>query len=185
MIILKFKDIEELKSKIGENALLIACSGCPYWNYSREDADSLAEDLDIGIFNIDGICDTEEIPFDLHDYDSFLVLSCGAGVQMISELLDREVIPAADTIGLGVKINEKIRNYCMGCSNCILDKTASLCPRTRCPKGLINGPCGGVQRGMCEIGNQPCVWALIFERLKKFKKLDDFMEPNMPKVSGE
>ncbi|MDR3243731.1 MAG: methylenetetrahydrofolate reductase C-terminal domain-containing protein [Elusimicrobiota bacterium] len=46
-----------------------------------------------------------------------------------------------------------------------------------CPKKLVNGPCGGFIDGMCEIDQtKPCAWVLIYERLKKNGKLEDFLK---------
>ena len=37
-----------------------------------------------------------------------------------------------------------------------------LCYITRCPKQLMNGPCGGSENGMCEVDTSiPCVWSKI------------------------
>ena len=30
---------------------------------------------------------------------------------------------------------------------CVLELTAMICPVTRCPKSLLNGPCGGQDKG--------------------------------------
>ncbi len=48
---------------------------------------------------------------------------------------------------------------CRMCGQCALTATGMSCPMN-CPKGLRNGPCGGVrQDGNCEIKPQmPCVW---------------------------
>jgi len=50
--------------------------------------------------------------------------------------------------------------------------TGSICPITRCPKGLINGPCGGQNKGKCEIDkDRDCAWILIYNELKKQGRL--------------
>lgn len=48
---------------------------------------------------------------------------------------------------------------CRMCGQCILSSTGMSCPMN-CPKGLRNGPCGGVrQNGHCEVHPEmPCVW---------------------------
>ena len=48
---------------------------------------------------------------------------------------------------------------CQMCGQCALSSTGMSCPMN-CPKGLRNGPCGGVrQDGRCEIkANMRCVW---------------------------
>jgi hypothetical protein len=45
------------------------------------------------------------------------------------------------------------------CGQCILSSTGMSCPMN-CPKGLRNGPCGGVRPdGSCEVyAEMPCVW---------------------------
>jgi hypothetical protein len=48
---------------------------------------------------------------------------------------------------------------CRMCGQCILSSTGMSCPMN-CPKGLRNGPCGGVRaNGTCEVyPEMPCVW---------------------------
>ncbi|MCL4765254.1 MAG: methylenetetrahydrofolate reductase C-terminal domain-containing protein [Hyphomicrobiaceae bacterium] len=48
---------------------------------------------------------------------------------------------------------------CRMCGRCILSSTGMSCPMN-CPKGMRNGPCGGVRPdGHCEIyAEMPCVW---------------------------
>jgi hypothetical protein len=48
-----------------------------------------------------------------------------------------------------------------------------------CAKGLLNGPCGGTNKGSCEISNeQPCAWFRIWERLKGQNRLDAIKKIN-------
>ena len=52
------------------------------------------------------------------------------------------------------------------CGDCVLDKTAAICPVTTCPKGLLNGPCGGMWNGMCEVlTDRECTHVKINRRL--------------------
>ena len=55
---------------------------------------------------------------------------------------------------------------CRMCGQCALDATGLGCPM-RCPKGLRNGPCGGVRSdGTCELdAAMPCAWKDIWSRL--------------------
>ncbi len=48
---------------------------------------------------------------------------------------------------------------CRMCGQCVLSATGMSCPMN-CPKGLRNGPCGGVRAdGHCEVEpDMPCVW---------------------------
>jgi methylenetetrahydrofolate reductase (NADPH) len=54
---------------------------------------------------------------------------------------------------------------CRMCGNCLLQETALICPM-ECPKGLRNGPCGGVtQEKKCYIDEtRKCIWYAIYER---------------------
>ena len=104
-----------------------------------------------------------------------LSLACGAGVQLLAERFPNKVImPGCNTSFLGV--TEKLGVWserCAGCGDCILDKTAGLCPIARCAKQLLNGPCGGSMNGKCEISKDvDCVWQLIIDRLKRLNRLE-------------
>ncbi|NIT31067.1 MAG: 5,10-methylenetetrahydrofolate reductase, partial [Armatimonadetes bacterium] len=62
---------------------------------------------------------------------------------------------------------------CSLCGECILDKTGGICPLTACPKGLLNGPCGGTSEGSCEVSPDiKCAWVRIYERMNKIGQLD-------------
>jgi hypothetical protein len=55
--------------------------------------------------------------------------------------------------------------------------TGGICPVTMCAKGLYNGPCGGTNKGSCEINkDQPCAWYRIYERLSAQNRLDNILE---------
>ncbi len=182
MITLRIKDINELKSRCGERNLLIQCSLCPGWNIKQKDIDSLANELNAELKKIATLCNRPKIEINPSDYDTIFVLACGAGVQIVAEELKTLVIPAADTTGIGIKDGEKITKYCKACGNCILDRTGGICPIARCPKSLLNGPCGGVHNSLCEVDDRPCVWNLIVERMKELGRLDELMQPRMPKL---
>jgi len=49
-----------------------------------------------------------------------------------------------------------------------------------CPKQMLNGPCGGVEDGKCEIGGE-CTWVKAFNTLKKTGKLKEYMKIKLPK----
>ena len=101
--------------------------------------------------------------------ECLLVLSCGAGVQAVSQNTDIPAFPALDSMYLasservGIFIEE-----CSLCGDCVLGETAGICPVTQCPKGLLNGPCGGVKNRKCEVSSElDCAWVKIYEKLKK------------------
>jgi methylenetetrahydrofolate reductase (NADPH) len=54
------------------------------------------------------------------------------------------------------------------CGNCLLQETAFICPM-ECPKGMRNGPCGGVTpEKNCYIDEtRKCVWHAIYKRALK------------------
>ena len=54
---------------------------------------------------------------------------------------------------------------------------------TRCAKALVNGPCGGMLDGKCEVGgyDKDCAWYLIYERLKALGRLDLFTKYRPPR----
>ncbi|KAF0180287.1 MAG: hypothetical protein FD164_1824 [Nitrospirae bacterium] len=109
--------------------------------------------------------------------DCILALSCGAGAQTVVELNeDKPVCSANDSMYLGNMTRHQVFDErCSMCGECILDKTAGICPVTACPKGILIGPCGGVADGKCEVSpDLPCVWIRIYERMKKLDQLDEF-----------
>lgn len=66
---------------------------------------------------------------------------------------------------------------CRMCGNCLLQETAFICPM-ECPKGLRNGPCGGVTpEKKCYIDEtRKCVWEAIYSRALKTKREDKLLE---------
>jgi hypothetical protein len=103
-----------------------------------------------------------------------LVLACGNGVQTIAEIIkDAKVIPGLDTLFLGeIKRINKFEKRCNLCGDCIQNLFDGLCPISRCPKNMLNGPCGGSIKGKCEVSKDlDCIWETIIEKLDKEKKL--------------
>ena len=109
----------------------------------------------------------------------------------LTDSLLRWLEPALRWIGFGrleglFKWGERVTKGalfdCRMCGMCNLGGSGMTCPMS-CPKDIRNGPCGGVHSdGRCEIEG-PCVWVLIFEKMKKLGQLDRFLEVRMPKVS--
>jgi len=114
-----------------------------------------------------------------------LVLACGLGVQSAkdNDRFNLEVLPACNTL-FGAVMDAKGNFYekCSLCAECVLGVTGSICPITLCPKGLLNGPCGGMNKGKCEVDNEKdCAWVLIYNELEKRKKLDNLKAIQGPK----
>lgn len=66
---------------------------------------------------------------------------------------------------------------CRMCGNCLLQETAFICCM-ECPKGLRNGPCGGVTPdGHCYVDpTRRCVWHAIYYRARKTGREDTLLE---------
>jgi len=120
----------------------------------------------------------------LPQVEAIVSLACGVGVNLIADLYpSARVYPGVDTsfYGANVALGEWVEK-CRGCGDCLIDKTAGLCPIARCAKNLLNGPCGGSQGGRCEVRkDMPCVWHMIIERLKERGELERLLEITPPK----
>ncbi|MEW6381157.1 MAG: methylenetetrahydrofolate reductase C-terminal domain-containing protein [bacterium] len=105
---------------------------------------------------------------ELEDIEAILVMACGAGVQAVAQLAQIPAVAALDTLFLGnVQRFGQFEERCSLCGECILNTTGGICPVTTCSKGLLNGPCGGMQEGKCELDpERDCAWVLIYDRLK-------------------
>jgi ferredoxin len=115
--------------------------------------------------------------------DGIIVASCGSGAQTVMEVTNKPIVITTDTHLIAQ--TERIGIYhekCRACGNCLLNETGGICPITECAKSMLNGPCGGVKDGKCEVGEytQPCGWILIYERLQKLGRLDLFGKIRQP-----
>jgi methylenetetrahydrofolate reductase (NADPH) len=66
---------------------------------------------------------------------------------------------------------------CRMCGNCLLQETAYICPM-ECPKGMRNGPCGGVtpERRCYVDETRKCVWDVIYQRALKTGREEMLLE---------
>jgi ferredoxin len=121
----------------------------------------------------------------LRDSEAVLILACGLGVQSVKDnnRLSQPVIPANNTIfGAVMDAQGNFYEKCSMCADCVLEQTAGICPITLCPKGLLNGPCGGMNKGKCEVDNEKdCAWVLIYKELEKNNKLGSLREIRGPR----
>jgi ferredoxin len=122
------------------------------------------------------------------DVEAVVSMACGAGVQSLAERLpEKAVYPGINTMFIGETAAPGLwQERCQGCGDCMLGLTGGLCPVTRCAKGLLNGPCGGSQGGLCEVSatlkcDVPCVWQLIYDRLGQLGQLERLMKVTPPK----
>src|SRR4030042_615723 len=202
MIVGERKPLNEIKEKVKDykKLLILGCGTCVAVCMAggEKEVELLASQLrmtnqldkkevEIKEATIQRQCDKEYIEPIVEmakKYDAVLSLACGAGVQLLADVLEpMTVIPGLNTRFIGVAEDEgKWSERCRACGNCVLGEYAGICPITRCPKSILNEPCGGGQNGKCETSKErDCAWALIYERLKKQGKLDSLMAIAAPK----
>lgn len=70
---------------------------------------------------------------------------------------------------------------CRMCGECALSDSGMSCPMN-CPKGLRNGPCGGVlENGHCEIEtDMPCVWVEAWKGSQTMRAKDNILKVQKP-----
>ena len=104
----------------------------------------------------------------VREADALLVMACGAGVQSVAASGSKRTLAALDSLFLGnIKRFGQFEQKCSLCGDCQLTETAGICPVTVCPKGLLNGPCGGMTDGHCEADAEAeCAWYQIYVRLR-------------------
>lgn len=138
--------------------------------------------IEVGEITVERQCDLEFLEplcdF-VADYDAIISMACGAGVQFLAHLCHfKPIFPGVDTTFIGV--NNAMGHYterCRACHHCYLGITGGICPMTMCPKGLLNGPCGGTLKGKCEVDPQKdCAWSKIYQRLELEGRLENLRE---------
>lgn len=201
MIVAKRKPFEEIKNMLkGYNKVLnVGCGTCvavcltggekevAVLNAELDMARKLdSKPIELGSYTVERQCDREyleTLDSMVDEYEAILSMACGAGIQFLAERYPKKpVLPAVDTTFIGV--NQDVGWYeerCRSCSSCVLGMTGGICPVTMCAKGLYNGPCGGTNKGSCEIHqDQPCAWHMIYERLAGQGRLDCILEITPP-----
>lgn len=117
--------------------------------------------------------------------EAVLVLACGLGVQSVkdNDRMGLAVLPACNTVFSAVVDSQgNFFEKCSLCGECVLGITAGICPITLCAKGLLNGPCGGMNQGKCEVDkDKDCAWVLIYQELEKRKQLGHLRKIQPPK----
>ena len=200
MLISEQKPLEEILSYLeGEKSVfVVGCRGCAEgWNSGGEkqvaEMKSALQEKGKAISGsmvVDMLCDKALTTLKLRTYkqeiaaaDSILVLTDGAGVQTVAEVVDKVVHPGCNTLSAGGAHAEwKEAERCLECGDCVLEFTGGLCPIARCSKLLLNGPCGGSQDGKCEVDpGIPCVWQQIVDHLAKLGRLDKLDKLVTPK----
>ncbi len=189
MIISEAKPLDELQETLAPfgRLFLVGCAACATACKSggEEEVFRFQEWLagegkeTTGCVVIEEACHIQRAARDLRHHaaavsaaDALVVLACGSGVQSISSNTDKRVIGALNSLFLGnVRRFGQFEEMCSLCGDCILNETAGICPVTNCAKGLLNGPCGGMQDGRCEVdGDLDCAWRMIYERLQRQRR---------------
>jgi hypothetical protein len=183
---------------------IVSCGSCAALTQTggTEGAKEMAEKLEKEGFEIvativpEEVCDNRVMQKDLRQIeeaveksDAILSLSCGVGVQSIIHVLSKKFPNKPVFVGTNTEFigeTERIGRFymrCLGCGDCLLNETGGICPVTSCAKALMNGPCGGMVDGKCEVGNyeEDCGWILIYNRLKDLDRLDLFEELRPPR----
>lgn len=119
--------------------------------------------------------------------DAILSLACGDGTQTIRNVVKKMVHPGVDTLFLGERVRGTVfKETCSLCGDCVLEDTGAICPITLCPKSLLNGPCGGSNKGKCEVDpDQDCAWILIYKSLQELGKVDKMKSIKQAKEYGK
>jgi len=225
MIIGDQKPLDEIKRFLGESekVLVVGCGTCVTVCFAggEKEAQVLASSLRMST-KLDGApkevtdvtvqrqCEWEYLDLiekQVGEADIVVSLACGIGVQAMAQHFPNTwVVPGLNTNFLGLPEEQGIwTEQCQACGNCILALTGGICPIARCSKQLLNGPCGGSERGLCEVKcvkrenglpvmkadsrgrQQPvledvdCAWQLIYDRLQALGKLEMLMEVQPPK----
>ncbi|MDH4140698.1 MAG: methylenetetrahydrofolate reductase C-terminal domain-containing protein, partial [Coriobacteriia bacterium] len=184
MIVARQKPIPEIVSMVShhERVLLVGCNTCAAVALAggEKEVETLAEYLRLATSRkgtsvefagcvLQRQCEPEYIEqLDFGTCDAVLSLGCGAGVALLASTIEVPVYPALDTLFIGAARGlASWQAECSACGKCVLGETAGICPVTRCAKGIMNGPCGGVSDGRCELGDRDCAWVLIHDRLER------------------
>ena len=201
MITADRKPFEEIKESVKDykKIMVLGCETCVAICQAggEKEAEILASELRLAIGNegnkvevndelVVRQCDDEFMadPAFLEkvkEADVILSIACGVGVQHACNFFNRvitdkpiRVIPGLNTTFMGANIDVGLwEERCLGCGDCVLEKTGGICPIARCAKSLLNGPCGGSSDGKCEINKElDCAWNLIIERLETLGDLE-------------
>ena len=202
MIITKQKELKEILTYFGteKNIFLIGCGECSTTckTGGEDDIKKVREALGKEGKTVTGYaipsapCIAAKVKLELaknrktiESSDAILVLACGLGIQSVKENMrsEKPIHVGCDTLFMGaIDSGGTFLEKCSACGDCILELTGLICPITRCSKSLLNGPCGGQNKGKCEVDkNKDCAWILIYNELKKKGRLDLLREIKPPK----
>ncbi len=188
--ITKAKSFEEISGMLEgiERVFLVGCGTCTTMTRTGgvPEVQAMAEHLQVSGKIVTGwtvvpvACDDMTSPTlqenqgQMRHAGAVLVLTCALGVQRVASLVPVPVVPALDTLFIGLELEPgHFAEACDQCGECVIGWTGGICPVTACHKHLVNGPCGGTNHGKCEVdAEKDCAWTLIYNRLKAQNRLD-------------
>ena len=189
----KLKSKEELAPLLEnkDSLFVIACNKCfkefeigdePDCSSFEQMADEQGKTL-LGSGKVDFLCNVTTTSKALQslvpeEAENVFVISCGLGIQMVADLLEKPVYAASDSIAYrghhGMALTD-IR--CDACGQCYLNLTGGICPIIDCSKSLINGQCGGAKNGKCEVDkDMDCGWQKIYDRMKGQNRISELLD---------
>lgn len=199
MIVVKRKDLDEIRGMLEahDRVLVVGCNTCATVCLAggEKEVEELAsilrlttEGKEIRTAVVKRQCEREFLDeIERERGEALLLLSCGAGVALASEHLRGAVYPGIDTMFIGAAQGiAEWREECVACGECVMGLTGGVCPVARCPKGLMNGPCGGVNHWKCEVDSEKdCAWVLIHSRMDELGRSAEAGEIRSPKDHGK
>lgn len=202
MIVGSQKPIDEIWSMVKDSkkVLVFGCNTCVAISHSggekeaqvlatmlRMRAASEGVDMSVEDMAVQRHCEPEyfePVMDKVKSHDMVLSLACGVGVNFLAERIGATpVSPGLNTQFYGAVPQPGVfQELCAGCGDCILHMTGGICPIARCSKTLMNGPCGGTDKGKCEISpDVDCAWYLIVERMKALGTMEQLYDVRPPR----
>lgn len=198
MLIFERKPLEQILDAVKEKKriLVLGCGTCPSVRLAGGEREVAMLGSQLKIVLGDSVeileatprrqCDPEffeEVKELAAGTDQVLSLACGMGVQLAAEHLKIPAFPVNNTMCVGTPLEQGVwMERCRACGDCIVHQYGGICPIARCAKSLLNGPCGGSQKGKCEVSPDiPCVWQEIYDRFKELGQLESLNEVKPPK----
>jgi ferredoxin len=210
MIVGEQKPVGEIKETVAgyKKLLILGCGTCVKTCFAggEDEVATLASalrlafkmegsEIEIDEFTVERQCEDEfiqEAAPAIGRNEAVLSLACGAGVQAVARRFAKTPsLPGVNTTFIGTLEKQGVfTEECTGCGDCKLAIFGGVCPIARCAKKLLNGPCGGSQKGKCEVNPEiECAWQLIIDRLKTLDQMENlkiYIAPNdwRPSSSG-
>ena len=202
MIITEQKPLQEILRSLEKHAriFLVGCGDCATAcnTGGQSQLDAIKKSLEeqgktvVGTCIPDATCVAAKLKVStakqmqaMRQADAVLVFSCGLGVQSFrdNDRLNLPVLPGCNTMS-GALLDSlgNLWEKCAMCGQCVLGETCGICPVALCSKGLLNGPCGGMNKGKCELDSErECAWVLIYKEAQKRQALDALKKIQAPR----